>query len=133
MRKKTMALLALSSLAVASVFAQTPIWTTDTAAAYRSPYNAGRTRRVINALASEVMLRLAYSELTDSSLGKMTSLPGVENVTSLQKKMPDGSTRVLEFGVGTAADGSQTIEIYGASVVGATTGRNPDRVKASTR
>src|SRR5256886_1870859 len=125
MRKTTIVLLALFSFAVASVSAQTPIWSTDTAAAYRSPYNASRSRRVVNALASEVMLRLAYSELTDSSLGKMTSLPGVENVTSLQKKMPDGSTRVLEFGVGTAADGSQTVEIYGTSVTGATTGRNP--------
>ena len=79
----------------------------------RSPYSATRTRRVVNAIAAEVMLRLSYGELTDSALRKMPSLPGVENVSSLQKKMPDGSTRVLEFGIANAANGGQTIQITG--------------------
>ena len=65
MPKKTMVLL---SLVAASMFAQMPTWTSDTAAAFRSPFNVSRTRRVVNAIAAEVMLRLSYSELTDSAL-----------------------------------------------------------------
>jgi type II secretory pathway component GspD/PulD (secretin) len=135
--RKALLLLSAFCLLPFVVFAQMPTWTSDTAAAFRSPFSVSRTRRVVNAIAAEVMLRLSYGELTDSALRKMPSLPGVQNVTSLQKRMPDGSTRVLEFGIGTAANGGQTIEVYGATITGAIAGPNPDfadvqqRVQAS--
>jgi Flp pilus assembly secretin CpaC len=110
-----------------------PTWTSESAAAFRSPFNASRTRRAVNALAAEIMLRLGYSELTDSALARMPSLPGVDTVRSLQKKMPDGSTRVLEIGVGTAATGGQVVQIYGATVTGSASGPNPDLADVQAR
>jgi Flp pilus assembly secretin CpaC len=130
MRKTVWASIALIA---ASAWAQMPTWTSENAAAFKSPLSATRTRRAVNALAAETMLRLGYTELTDSALARMSSLPGVDNVRSLQKKMPDGSTRVLEFGVAPGITGGVNVQIYGAAVTGAVTMPNPDMTDVQQR
>ncbi len=126
-------LLAIIALAAASAFAQTAAWTSDTAASVRSPFNASKTRRVINTLAVELMLRQGYAEMTDATRSKLTAVPGVESVRSFQKTMPDGTTRVLEIGVTQGVSGGRDIQMYGATFSGATSAPNPDIAEMQQR
>jgi Flp pilus assembly secretin CpaC len=113
-------------LSASAAYGQAPAWTSDMAASFRSPFTDAKTRLAVNAIGVETMLRLGYAPITDAGRKRLSTLPGVESLSALEKVMPDRSVRVLEVGVSAAPAGGQNIQIFGATIGGAMPTSNPD-------